>query len=260
MRERERKVRDHLGQDSPNTFRAGEYYNWKEHQEYPNQSASRYSSSRSYSYGDRDSMPRQIGTSRSQSSRDNPYGNEYYRSANRNRDWSDRTSDEVRSWFGDEEARQRRRLDDRRGNEQDHDDQDHERYYRSRYPSRSPSNDYIPATRDNFEGHRPTTYDRYTRFNPGPGTNPYAYSRYGSRSRYDRERYQDWNREDDRGFTDKAGDEVRSWFGDEEAERRRRMDNYYKYTEDRNRDRQQNRYDQDRQRITYPERRRGLDW
>lgn len=29
---------------------------------------------------------------------------------------------------------------------------------------------------------------------------------------------------DDRGFIDRAGDEVRSWFGDEEAERRRRMD------------------------------------
>lgn len=29
---------------------------------------------------------------------------------------------------------------------------------------------------------------------------------------------------DDRGFFDRAGDEVRSWFGDEEAERRRRQD------------------------------------
>lgn len=29
---------------------------------------------------------------------------------------------------------------------------------------------------------------------------------------------------EDRGFFDRAGDEVRSWFGDEEAERRRRMD------------------------------------
>ncbi|MDT9598163.1 DUF2171 domain-containing protein [Sphingosinicella rhizophila] len=31
-------------------------------------------------------------------------------------------------------------------------------------------------------------------------------------------------RDDDRGFFDRAGDEVRSWFGDEEAERRREMD------------------------------------
>ncbi|MET0270084.1 MAG: DUF2171 domain-containing protein [Sphingomonas sp.] len=32
---------------------------------------------------------------------------------------------------------------------------------------------------------------------------------------------------DDRGFFDRAGDEVRSWFGDEEAERRRRYDERY---------------------------------
>ena len=30
--------------------------------------------------------------------------------------------------------------------------------------------------------------------------------------------------QDDRGFIERAGDEVRSWFGDDEAERRRRMD------------------------------------
>jgi hypothetical protein len=30
--------------------------------------------------------------------------------------------------------------------------------------------------------------------------------------------------DDDRGFLERAGDEVRSWFGDEEAERRREMD------------------------------------
>lgn len=38
----------------------------------------------------------------------------------------------------------------------------------------------------------------------------------------------DWDRrpgyEEDRGFFNRAGDEVRSWFGDEEAERRREMD------------------------------------
>jgi osmotically-inducible protein OsmY len=38
---------------------------------------------------------------------------------------------------------------------------------------------------------------------------------------------------DDRGFFDRAGDEVRSWFGDEEAERRRNMDARYDGREDR---------------------------
>lgn len=33
-----------------------------------------------------------------------------------------------------------------------------------------------------------------------------------------------YGRDNDRGFVERTGDEVRSWFGDEEAERRRRMD------------------------------------
>lgn len=55
---------------------------------------------------------------------------------------------------------------------------------------------------------------------------------YGGRG-YDRDYYNDDDRgyrgeygydRDDRGWFDKAADEVASWFGDEEAERRRRMD------------------------------------
>jgi osmotically-inducible protein OsmY len=45
--------------------------------------------------------------------------------------------------------------------------------------------------------------------------------RYGRDDRYSERRGRD---EDDRGWFDRAADEVRSWFGDEEAERRRRMD------------------------------------
>jgi hypothetical protein len=49
----------------------------------------------------------------------------------------------------------------------------------------------------------------------------YDYRRDG----YDRNRAPNQDRyNDDRGFIDRAGDEVRSWFGDEEAERRRRLD------------------------------------
>ena len=43
---------------------------------------------------------------------------------------------------------------------------------------------------------------------------------------YDREQHQHQQR-DDRGFFERAGDEVRSWFGDEEAERRRERDQRY---------------------------------
>jgi osmotically-inducible protein OsmY len=66
----------------------------------------------------------------------------------------------------------------------------------------------------------------------------YDYGRYGYRSRYSEpyrssyeERYSEpyyrsrhYRGEEDRGLWDRARDEVRSWFGDEEAERRRRMD------------------------------------
>jgi osmotically-inducible protein OsmY len=40
------------------------------------------------------------------------------------------------------------------------------------------------------------------------------------RDRYDRDRYD----QEDRGMADRAGDEVRSWFGDDEARRRRERD------------------------------------
>lgn len=42
--------------------------------------------------------------------------------------------------------------------------------------------------------------------------------------RYQGDQYDRGYRREDRGFVNRAGDEVRSWFGDEEAEHRRRMD------------------------------------
>src|SRR5437763_10667042 len=57
-----------------------------------------------------------------------------------------------------------------------------------------------------------------------------AYERYPSRDapRDERSRWRDEERErggrEERGFFERAGDEVASWFGDEEAERRRRED------------------------------------
>lgn len=60
----------------------------------------------------------------------------------------------------------------------------------------------------------------------------YGYGRNQDRDpRFDRGRYDP----EDRGFFDRAGDEVRSWFGDEEAERRRRQDERYDERYDRER-------------------------
>jgi len=79
------------------------------------------------------------------------------------------------------------------------------------------------------------------------GPQEYGYGRYAQRDRFpegrdrarygsprrdrgshagDRHRFSDsaWRDDDDRGFFERAGDEVRSWFGDEEAERRRERD------------------------------------
>jgi hypothetical protein len=76
----------------------------------------------------------------------------------------------------------------------------------------------------------------------------YREDRYASQSRYrdDRDdrrfRGQPQGYEyDERGFLDRAGDEVRSWFGDEEAERRRELDQRY----DERREAREGRYGQD---------------
>ncbi|WP_242928669.1 SWFGD domain-containing protein [Pontibacter vulgaris] len=83
-----------------------------------------------------------------------------------------------------------------------------------------------------------STGSSYDRDRTGYGSTNYGTSNYGSGyssgSRYS----SDYDRDRDRGFFDRAGDEVRSWFGDEEAERRRRMDEM----EDRRHDSDYNRY------------------
>jgi hypothetical protein len=53
------------------------------------------------------------------------------------------------------------------------------------------------------------------------------------RGRDDRSYYGQGRDDSDRGFFDRAGDEVRSWFGDEDAERRRQQDERYERSADR---------------------------
>ncbi|HEX6218281.1 MAG TPA: DUF2171 domain-containing protein [Sphingomicrobium sp.] len=47
---------------------------------------------------------------------------------------------------------------------------------------------------------------------------------YGDRDRFERDRDRFERDRDERGFFERAGDEIASWFGDDDAERRRRMD------------------------------------
>ncbi|HZS09984.1 MAG TPA: BON domain-containing protein [Blastocatellia bacterium] len=143
-------------------------------------------------------------------------------------------------------------------------DYDRERYDRGRY-SRGYSNEpwerrygsrggYSEPSRFGYSGstysepyrgsYGSSSYNEPYRAGYGSSNEPwergYGYSREGfsggyygepyRRGEYERGR-EGYGREgygrEDRGFWDRASDEVRSWFGDEEAERRRRMDERY---------------------------------
>jgi hypothetical protein len=75
-----------------------------------------------------------------------------------------------------------------------------------------------------------TGWDRGDRYRAGRDWRDDRGSRYGTRGQFGgpdpRRPPADYDYEE-RGFFDRAGDEVRSWFGDEEAERRREYDEYY---------------------------------
>jgi osmotically-inducible protein OsmY len=100
------------------------------------------------------------------------------------------------------------------------------RYYDEPYQSRYFSSRY----NEPYRGRSQSDY--------GEPYGSYEYGQYGPRGRYGEpyrgsyeERYSEpyyrgrsYQGPEDRGFWDRASDEVRSWFGDEEAERRRRMD------------------------------------
>ncbi|MEC3911755.1 DUF2171 domain-containing protein [Sphingobium sp. CR2-8] len=81
---------------------------------------------------------------------------------------------------------------------------------------------------DRYSGNLDRGGDRY-RGQRDYGRDDRSY-RYGTRGQFGGGDYRrgpsDYDPED-RGFLDRAGDEVRSWFGDEEAERRREYDEYY---------------------------------
>ena len=81
--------------------------------------------------------------------------------------------------------------------------------------------------------------EQYGRGQSSYGQSGYGQGGYGQQSQgrggsdRDQARGRDYGRQpqgygnEDRGFFDRAGDEVRSWFGDEDAERRRDMDQRY---------------------------------
>lgn len=236
------------------------------------------------------------------------YGNRGYDDRGSNdrgsndRGFFERAGDEVRSWFGDDEAERRRRMDDRRDNMRERFDYDRGSDYRHNYGRQEWDSDRVSRDleRDdqwrrnsNFgdqgynrreSDHNRTNYGSTTGYggqgygglgdtsgyrNSGWGGtnygsasygtgssstggsygtgNSYGTSGYGTGNNYggrnhrseeyradeyrgggswNRGRDNDWEdrRGNHRGPIERAGDEVRSWFGDDDAERRRRMD------------------------------------
>src|SRR5687768_12493610 len=84
-------------------------------------------------------------------------------------------------------------------------------------------------------------YERSGRYYRDSGDRPYGgrgrddyrdRNEFRDRDYRSRERGYGRDYDDDRGFFERAGDEVRSWFGDEEAERRRRWDERLQDRED----------------------------
>ena len=90
-----------------------------------------------------------------------------------------------------------------------------------RYPNRSGNRD--DWTTDDL-GYGQDVYN----FGYGGGYIPYdrLYGSYAPYPRSERDRYYDRNHRGERDFWDRAGDEVASWFGDEDAERRRERDQH----------------------------------
>ncbi|MBM3604534.1 MAG: BON domain-containing protein [Alphaproteobacteria bacterium] len=224
-------------------------------------------------------------------------GREDYSRRGGSRDWSDRAGDEVRSWFGDDDADRRRRMDDDRdygmsdrrrygGQDDDYgsrggsyggsgsrsgrggygDDYGRSSDYGSRsgdyggssgggYGGRSAGGSgYDPygSGRGDFDQGRGGGYGRggysetirsgmasrgmgMANYSSGTGGN-YGGSGYGERGTggtgyggqgYSGRDYREGSYRggsDDRGFFERAGDEVASWFGNEDAQRRRERD------------------------------------
>ncbi len=120
-------------------------------------------------------------------------------------DWRSRES--GRDWYGDERRARRRFAETVEPRGADYE-----------------NSEYFPDAESGSAGPYRRMGEEYGRWNRERGYGDYgADYGYRGRSPYSRSG-RDWDEE--RGFFERAGDEIASWFGDEEAERRRRMDQY----------------------------------
>lgn len=108
----------------------------------------------------------------------------------------------------------------RRSDNTDYGNRDEERDRYSRRDYNQYQNDY--EDREDYGNHNNRRWRRYDEdYNEDYGTSSYGY---GRRYDGDRDYNGNYNRQGNRDWWDKTKDEVSSWFGDEDAERRRRTD------------------------------------
>lgn len=164
-------------------------------------------------------------------------GDDRYEERNSGRDWTDKAGDEVRSWMGDDRAERRRDMDEVRENRDrttgGYRNTGSERptgmsgAYASTGYGRSYEDDgYRRASMGGgMDGRSGRSYG-----GPSAGRADPAYGRNAGYGRDDR-RYsptRDYGSDEERGFFERAGDEVASWFGDEDAARRREEDSRHR--------------------------------
>lgn len=179
-----------------------------------------------YEYRDRDDY-----AGRGRYARDyDDYGKDYGRREREDeRNFLDRAGDEVRSWFGDEEAERRRDRDERRFERENYGRNRSygKRFYSDRYENERDYEQPYNARSSRYFRDDDERFGRERDYGRGYGDRKFLSRDYRDRdyrNRYYGERDDRSFDRGDRGFMDRAGDEVRSWFGDEDAERRRRSD------------------------------------
>lgn len=96
--------------------------------------------------------------------------------------------------------------------------------FETRGPPYGYPDDGSPSWYDEHGPRRPSDLRHRPDYGPADYNDVYGGTHRDTRRRWSEEQYRGRSRQEDRGFLDKAADEVSSWFGDEEAERRREMD------------------------------------
>jgi osmotically-inducible protein OsmY len=156
------------------------------------------------------------------SSNENNYDNNWDRTYNRSDDWGGYNNENRDVYSSD---RERGYWSGGNGMNRNYynDDFDRNSYYSGN--NRNSNSDYNSNYRNNYnrDNFRGNSYHSGTDYND----RNWSYNdRYGN-DYNDRNRNEGWHdnyRNDDRNWWDKTKDEVESWFGDEDAKRRRRMD------------------------------------